>query len=171
MHIRSVLSRMLWLSTTLIAGSVLANPAAPPASPAPAAAAPSTLVAIETAVPLAQDGCLDHTVRELGMSAKRAEGSARHWDIAPKFLHGALAKDAGTFTIDFEKTDKATQVRVRASWPGAPKESAVQLEIEERLRLMTVKMTQLCSVLKPQIACTRTPAGGAAAACPAPAGG
>lgn len=155
MHIARILSRTCLLLPLALAS---AGRAAPPAA--------STQVATQASVPVAQDGCLDHTVRELGMSAKRAEGAARHWDIAPKFLHGALAKEAAaTLTVDLDKQEKATQVMVRASWPGAPKEAEVQREIEERLRLMASKMAQTCGVIRPEVACTTTPAGAAAAPC------
>ncbi len=141
----------------LLAGVALAD------APAPAA---TTKVAAQTSVPLAQDGCLDHTVKELGMSAKKAEGPARHWDIAPRFLHGALAKDpAATLTVDLERSDKAALVIVRAGWAGAPKDKATQAELEERLRLMAAKMAQQCGVTKAEVTCTVAPAGGVAAPC------
>ncbi|MBI1949399.1 MAG: hypothetical protein HYS27_27175 [Deltaproteobacteria bacterium] len=149
------------------AGAALGEP--PPASPPPAAAvtpAPATTVVVQTPIPLAHDACLDHAVKELGMSAKRAEGAARHWDIAAKFLHATVAKDVGAaLTVDLEKGDKSTLIKVRTSWPGAPKDKAVQLEMEERLRAMATKMSQQCGVTKPELACTVTPAGGAAAPC------
>lgn len=144
-------------------------PAAAGAEP-PAAAPPGTVLVTQASVPLAQDACLDHSVKELGMSAKRAEGSARHWDIAPKFLHGGLAKEASaSFTLDFEKTDKASLVKIRAAWPGAPKAKEVQLELEERLRQMAAKIAQVCGVVRADVACTITAPGAAAAPCAPPA--
>ena len=166
-----ILSRTSMMGAALL-GLAAASPSlaeAPAAPAAPAAAPTATAVVTQAAVPAAQDACLDHTVKELGMSAKRAEGPARHWDIAPKFLHGALAKDGGaTFAVDFEKADKAWLVKVRAAWTGAPKDTALQLEIEERLRVMTAKMAQLCGVPRAQVECTTTPAGAKPAPCAPP---
>lgn len=153
-----ILGLGIHLGPLLVAGSVWAGPPAP-----------STSVMVQVQMPLAQDACLDHTVKDLGMSAKKIEGPARHWDIAPKFLHGVLAKDVGAaVNVELEKTDKATLIHVHAVWSGAPKDKDVQLEIEERLRSMTVKMAQECNVVKPELACTTTPAGGAAAPCTLP---
>lgn len=169
MHNFRMLSRTTVLALLTAASAFAAEP--PPAAPTAASPPPAaTSVATTAAVPLAQDACLDHTVRELGMSAKKAEGAPRHWDIAPKFLHGALAKDAtAAFTVDLEKTDKAALVKVKATWPGAPKAKEVQLEIEERLRVMTAKMAQTCGVPRADVTCTTTPAGGVAAPCVPPA--
>ncbi len=151
---------MLFAPGWLLASAALAGPPAP---------VPVTAVVVQTPVPLTHDACLDHTVKELGMSATRAAGPARHWDIAPKFLHGALAKDtAAKLTVDLEKSDTATTVAVRTSFAGAPKEKATQAELEERLRLMATKMAQQCGVIKPELACTLTPAGGVAAPCAPP---
>ena len=158
MHRSRVLGVATRLGPLFIAGAVWAGPPAP-----------STSVSVQAPVPLAQDSCLDHTVKELGMSAKKADSPARHWDIAPKFLHGALAKDvAASVSVELEKTDKATLIHVRAAWSGAPKDKDVQLEIEERLRLMTTKMAQQCNVVRPELVCTTTPAGGVAAPCVMP---
>lgn len=160
MHLRVVVTiAPAWL----FAGATLADPPVPPPAPV---AAPATVVLVQTQVPPAFDGCLDHTVKELGMSAKRADGPARHWDIAPKFLHGVLQKDgAAALTVDLDKTDKAARVSVRAAWSGAAKDKATQGEIEERLRLMAAKMAQQCGVTKAELTCTTTPAGGTAAPC------
>lgn len=169
MHNIRMLSRTAVLALLTATGASAAEPP-PAATTAAGTPPPATSVATTAAVPLAQDACLDHTVRELGMSAKKAEGAARHWDIAPKFLHGALAKEAtAAFSVDLEKTDKAALVKVKATWPGAPKAKEVQLEIEERLRQMTAKMAQTCGVPRAEVTCVTTPAGGAAAPCVPPA--
>ena len=126
---------------------------------------PRSTVQVTAPVPAESDGCLDHTVKELGMSAKRVE-KERRWNIGPQYLHPSVAKD-GAFTVEHVKTGEHTTVTVVVSWPGALKAPAVQAELEERLRAMVTKMTQLCGVLKPALTCTVSSAGAAAAPCAA----
>ena len=134
------------------------------ASPGATADAPAASV-LETSasVPVDQDGCLDHTVRELGMSAKK-QGTDRVWNIAPKFLHPSVAQ-GGTLTVRMEKGDKVSTVLVKATWPGGVKPKDIQPELEARLVAMTGKMGQLCGVNRPDVKCTFTPAGAAPTAC------
>lgn len=112
------------------------------------------------------DGCLDHSVKELGMSAK-PRPNERAWNIGPQFLHPSVVPD-GTLGVEFIKAPDGTTVRVLATWPGSPKEEATQLELEERLRAMARKMAQLCGVTQPEVKCLRTPAKGQASPCPTP---
>lgn len=114
-------------------------------------------------VPADMDRCLDHTIKELGMSAKPKEGE-RAWNIAPKFLHPSIATD-GSLSVRFEKLERESKIVVLATWAGAPKEKAIQDELEERLRAMAHKMAQLCGVTNPQVLCQRTPSGGKPSTC------
>jgi hypothetical protein len=131
------------------------------------AEAPRSRVVTSSEVTAEMDGCLDHSVRELGMSAKR-EGEARSWRIGPQFLHPTVAPE-GTLQVRFEKAPTRTKIVVDATWPGALKADDVQREIESRLRAMAEKLAQVCGVTKPAVECVATPAGGAAKACPKPA--
>lgn len=154
MNTPRALFTLLTLSTLFCAVLRAAEPAAV------VAASTSTTVETQSSVPPKQDACLDHGVKELGMSAKRADPLARRWDIAPKFLHAVLASDArAALTVELEKLEAKSIVRIRARWSGAPQRSDVQLEIEERLRSMAHKIAQLCGVPRPDVTCTTTPAG------------
>lgn len=129
--------------------------------------APSTRLETSSTVPVDQDACLDHSVKELGMSAKR-QGTDRVWNIASKFLHPTVAKD-GTLMVRFEKGDKVSTIVVTATWAGGVKDKDVQPELEQRVASMARKMSQLCGVNQPDVACKLTPAGGAPVVCkPAP---
>ena len=61
--------------------------------------AKSTLEAT-TPVGREQDRCLDHAVKELGMSAKRVENE-RRWTIGPQFLHPSIAPD-GKLSVEMK---------------------------------------------------------------------
>ncbi len=125
--------------------------------------APQSTVETRAYVPPEHDGCLDHTVRELGMSAVR-DGTARSWKIAPQFLHSALVPD-GAVQVRFEKGTTGTEVIVRATWPGGAKPPEAQSEIEQRLHAMAFKMAQSCGVAKPEPTCHWSPAGAKPQAC------
>lgn len=125
-----------------------------------------TRVETSSRVSAEMDGCLDHSVKELGMSAK-PRPNERAWNIGPQFLHPSIVPE-GTLGVEFVKAEDGTTVRVLATWPGNPKEEATQLELEERLRAMARKMAQLCGVTQPEVKCLRTPAKGQPAVCPAP---
>lgn len=111
------------------------------------------------------DSCLDHAVKELGMSAKKQEGE-RRWVIAPQFLHPSLVP-SGTIEVRMEKGEKASTVRVNVSFPGELKPADVQRTIEERLITMTGKLAQICGVTHPEVSCTVSTKGGAPAQCSA----
>lgn len=143
----------------LLAALVLAT-----ALPAVAGDTAGTTVETTTKVPADQDGCLDHTVRELGMSAKKVDGE-RRWTIGPQFLHSAVAK-AGTLGVKFEKGEQATVIRVTATWPGGPKDKSLQAELESRLQSMASKMAQLCGVTRATVACEVKDPSGKTAPCP-----
>lgn len=124
---------------------------------------PQITVETRASVTAEFDGCLDHTVRELGMSAVR-DPSARQWKIKPQFLHSALVPD-GAVEVRIEKGAGETVVVARAIWPGGVKPVEAQSEIEQRLHAMAFKMTQSCGVAKPQPSCTLTATGAKAKAC------
>jgi hypothetical protein len=127
------------------------------------AAEPGTLLEAIALVPGDQDACLDLSVRELGMSAKRVEAE-RRWNIGPQYLHPTV-KAGGSLDVKFEKGAGATQVRVSATWPGGPKPKDVQPEIEQRLVAMASKLAQICGVVRAEVKCTVTTAEGKSAAC------
>lgn len=128
-----------------------------------AAESPGVTLEAVSQVPVEQDGCLDHAVKELGMSAKRAEPE-RRWVIGSQFLHASVAK-GGTLGVKLEKGERSTQVRVTATWPGEKKPKQVQEEIESRLSSMAAKMAQICGVIRPEVKCEVKDASGKAAAC------
>lgn len=64
-------------------------------------------------IPAGQDACLDLSVRELGMSAKRVDVE-RRWVIGPQYLHPSV-KSGGTFGVRFEKGENATAIHVTAT--------------------------------------------------------
>ena len=115
------------------------------------AAEPATTLEATTGVPAEQDACLDHAVRELGMSAKRVEGE-RRWTIGPQYLHPSVAR-SGTLGVSFEKAADRSTVKVTATWPGGPKAKDVQPELEERVRAMAGKLAQICGVVKAEVRC------------------
>ncbi len=122
------------------------------------AAEPAARTELQTtsSVPADADSCLDHSVKELGMSAKR-QPTDRVWKIGPQFLHPSIVPD-GTVAVRFDKGATASTVRVTATWPGPPKAKDVQVELQSRLRSMAEKMTQLCGVIHPVVSCQLTPA-------------
>lgn len=132
----------------------------------PAAAADTVMEGVAS-VPAGQDACLDLSVRELGMSAKRVEGE-RRWVIGPQYLHPSV-KAGGSLGVKFEKGEQATLVKVTATWPGGKKPADVQPELESRLVSMVRKLSQICGVVKADVACTVTePAGKPTACTPTP---
>ncbi len=125
---------------------------------AASASAADTVMEGVASVPGGQDACLDASVRELGMSAKRVEGE-RRWRIGPQYLHPSV-KAGGSLTVVFEPDGPTTRVRVTATWPGARKPADVQVELEARLVSMVRKLSQICGVVKAEVGCTVTePAG------------
>jgi len=109
------------------------------------------------------DGCLDHAVKELGMSAKRVE-KERRWAIGPQFLHPSIVP-AGTLAVEMKPGERETLVQVTARWPGAAKEAPVQAELEDRITAIASKLAQMCGVTAPVVRCTLSNAGAAPAAC------
>lgn len=130
------------------------------ATPALAAEVDQTVVETTQSVAIELDSCLDHSVKELGMSAKRRQGE-RRWDIGPQFIHPSIAKVGAVEVV----MDKAL-IRVSVRWPGAPKDAEVQRTIEERVGDMTRKMAQICGVTQAQPTCTVQAPGKPAAPCP-----
>lgn len=124
---------------------------------------PVTAVTVSGAVPVDQSACLVHSVKELGMSAKRIEPE-RRWSIKPQFLHPSLVPD-GQIEIELSSHAESTRATVTARWPGPQKEAAMQAEIEERLRAMIEKMTQLCGVTRAPLRCEVATTGTPSAAC------
>ncbi len=108
---------------------------------------------LEASTPVSRelDSCLDHAVKELGMSAKRVE-KERRWTIGPQFLHPSLVP-AGTLEVEMKPGERETLVQVTARWPGAPKEKPVQAELEERVTLIASKLAQICGVMTPTVRC------------------
>ncbi|MFO0727814.1 MAG: hypothetical protein U1E65_28810 [Myxococcota bacterium] len=116
-----------------------------------------------TSVPVEQDACLDHSVKELGMSAKRP-GPERRWNIGPQFLHPSLVP-GGTIVLRMEKGESTSSVEVTVEWPGAAKPGEAQAAIEERLIAIVEKIGQVCGVIHPQVDCQLSAAGAAARPC------
>ncbi len=120
---------------------------------------------LEATTPVSRelDACLDHAVKELGMSAKRVEKD-RRWTIGPQFLHPSIVP-AGTLAVEMKPGERDTTVQVTARWPGAAKERAVQSELEDRVTAIASKLAQMCGVTAPAVRCTLSNAGAAPAAC------
>ena len=122
----------------------------------------STLEAT-TPVDRTNDRCLDHAVKELGMSAKRVENE-RRWTIGPQFLHPSIAPE-GRLSVEMKPTERETVVQVTAQWPGPAKEKAVQAELEDRITAIAGKIAQICGVITPAVRCTLSDAGAPPGAC------
>lgn len=122
-----------------------------------------TTLEATTSVQEDQDACLDHTVKELGMSAKRRD-KERKWNIGPQFLHPSLLPD-GTVLVELARGDKKGAIALQLDWAGGLKDKAVQSEIEQRAVAIVGKMAQMCGLTKPAVRCTTTVGNGAAAAC------
>ena len=120
---------------------------------------------LEASTPVSRelDGCLDHAVKELGMSARRVE-KERRWTIGPQFLHPSLVP-AGTLEIEMRPDERETLVQVTARWPGAPKEKPVQTELEDRVTAIASKLAQMCGVVTPTVRCRIASGGGSAGPC------
>lgn len=127
---------------------------------------PVTQLEIESDIPAQHDSCLDHSVRELGMSAKRVE-KERRWNIGPQFVHPSIVP-AGTVRLEMKPATATTTVKLTVTWPGGLKEKAQQAEIEERVTLMAQKMAQTCGVTLPKVRCSVAAPGQAMAVCQAP---
>lgn len=123
-----------------------------------AAEPPDTTVVLAMTLPPSADRCLDHAVRELGMSAKRA-GTERRWDILPRFVHPSVV-EGGAFTLVLATRPEGAEVNLTLRWRGAPQPDAVAAEVHARLGAVMEKLAQICGVLRPTWTCTRT-AGGA----------
>lgn len=147
------------LIPTLCACTLLSTAAFAQPAPAPA----GTTLETTTQVPPEQDACLDHSIKELGMSAKKVDNE-RRWTIGPQFLHPSVVK-GGTFGVKLEKGEKASLVRITATWPGAPKAKDVQVELQSRLTAMAAKMAQICGVTRPEVKCELKDLSGKTQAC------
>ena len=124
---------------------------------------PRTTLEATTLVDRANDRCLDHAVKELGMSARRVENE-RRWTIGPQFLHPSIVPE-GRLWIQMKPTESETLVQVTAQWPGPAKEKAVQAELEDRITLVAGKLAQMCGVVTPAVRCTLSDGGAAPGAC------
>lgn len=125
-----------------------------------------TRLEASTTMALEQDACLDHTVKELGMSAKRKD-KERRWIIGPQFLHPSLLPD-GTVQIDMTRGEQSSTILVTLTWAGGRKEKAIESEIEQRGLAMVNKMAQMCGTTKPLVKCTTTTGSDTAACAYAP---
>lgn len=123
----------------------------------------STTITSKASVPVDQDKCLDHTVRELGMSAKQVTGE-RVWNIGPQFIHPSIV-EGGKVVVRIEKGEAKSTVFVVATWPGGLKPTEVQAEIEQRLTSMTSMMSLACGAPPSSSVCSAQPADAPAAAC------
>lgn len=122
-----------------------------------------TTLEATTSVPVEQDACLDHTVKELGMSAKRKD-KERVWAIGPQFVHPSLLPD-GTVRVELAREAERSSIKVALAWSGPLKERAVEAEIEARVTAMAAKMAQMCGVLQAPVRCVTSTGGGPATAC------
>ena len=124
-----------------------------------------TSLEASTTVSLELDPCLDHAVKELGMSAKRVE-KERRWMIGPQFLHPSLVP-AGTLEVEMKPGEGETLVQVTARWPGAAKDRPVQAELEDRITAIASKLAQMCGVITPTVRCRVGSPGGSTGPCAA----
>jgi hypothetical protein len=123
----------------------------------------ATTLEATTPVSGEHDRCLDHAVKELGMSARQVE-KERRWSIGPQFLHPSIVP-AGSLEVQMKPGEQQTVVQVTARWPGGPKDRAVQEEIESRVTAIASKLAQMCGVVAPAVRCTLGQAGTAPVAC------
>ncbi|MFN0064238.1 MAG: hypothetical protein ACKVPX_17155 [Myxococcaceae bacterium] len=106
-----------------------------------------------THAPKDQDACLDHSVRELGMSAKKVEG-ARHWVIGPQFLHPSLVPGGAVDVMLEPAPNDQTRVTARARWSASSAVLTHEGELASRLKAIPHKMAQACGVTRPQVSCS-----------------
>lgn len=132
------------------------------AQPSSAQEARSTLEATSS-VSSEQDGCLDHSVKELGMSAKKVE-SERRWKIGPQFLHPSVVQ-GGSLEVAMRKGKDESLILVTASWPGGLKAKELQAELADRVSSMARKMAQICGVTRPTVRCVSTAPGAGPSDC------
>jgi len=130
---------------------------------APGDAGPESTLQASTPVSRELDRCLDHAVKELGMSAKQVE-KERRWKIGPQFLHPSIAP-AGTLGVEMKAGEQETLVEVTARWPGGAKEPAVEAELEARITAIASKLAQMCGVIAPKVRCTLSDAGAPPGGC------
>ncbi|MBI4815898.1 MAG: hypothetical protein HY791_06565 [Deltaproteobacteria bacterium] len=122
-----------------------------------------TKIVAHSEVAAESDGCLDHAVKELGMSAKRQE-ARRAWTIGPQFLHSSVVT-GGALELLIDRQPTGSKIVVTTSFPATSRSEVDEKEIESRVGAIASKMAQLCGVTRPVVRCEVTPASGPARAC------
>jgi len=137
-------------------------PAAAPAAP-PAERPAATHTAIDATVTLAGDqaACLEHAIVELSLGAKR-QGDA--WQAKGALLHATIASELNVL-LRLQRSTGDVKLLLHTDWPGAPREPALQAELEARHVTAMVRAGRICGVVNPMTSCTVTPAGGAPKPC------
>ncbi len=136
-------------------------PTAPVDPPAERAAASHS--AIDASVKLSGElaSCLDHAVIELGLGAKKQGES---WRAKGALVHATLATELNVL-LRLEPADGMVVLRLHSDWPGAPKEAALQGELEARHIAAVTRAARICGVVHPEVTCRRAPAGAVAQPC------
>lgn len=115
-------------------------------------------------LPASVDGCLDQSVKDLGVGAKKAP-EGRAWTVGPEKIHAALVGKGGA-RIAASVAPEAADVTVEATWKG-PLEGEHRVELERRLKDMTARIGFFCGQMKTAVECQ---SGTAAALAPCSAG-
>lgn len=143
-----------------LAALVLA--AAPDAPPEERAAGTHTSIDASATFAPELAACLDHAVIELGLGAKKLEGGV--WRAKGALVHATLAAELNVL-LRVEPVKAGLTLRLHSDWPGAPKEPALQAELEARHVAAITRAGRICGELHPAVTCRRTPAGAEAQSC------
>lgn len=150
-------ARWMWMTLPLLFGCQEgspsnANPAAPAAS---SEALVDGVVRTSTRLPASVDGCLDQSVKDLGVGAKKV-ADARAWTVGPEKIHAALV-GKGEVRVAANVSAEAVDVTVEAAWKG-PLEGEHRAELERRLRDMAARIGFFCGERQAQVQCQSGPA-------------
>jgi len=147
----------------LSAPSAPATPSAAPAGPPPAPrdAATHTSIIASTRLSADQEACLDHAVYELGLGAKK---HGRTWKAKGELLHATIASELNVI-LTLEPASGDLVFTLRTDWPGAPKDAALQAELEARHVLAVGRAARICGIVQANVSCQRVPAGAAPIPC------
>lgn len=140
----------MWVVVPLAFGCQERTAEAPRGAEAEAPALVDGVVRTAARLPASVDGCLDQSVKDLGVSAQRVP-DARAWTVGPEKIHSALV-GKGAATIAAQIAADTAEVTVEASWKGALA-GAQRVELERRLKDMTARIGFFCGQMKTAVVC------------------
>lgn len=130
-------------------------------APAPAARPdPAPLVDGEIQVrlllPDSVDPCLNQSLKDLGVAAKRT-GEERRWALDPRKIHAALMP-SGQVQVEAPSTGNGLQLQTQARWKG-PLAGLEREELEWRLVSLTERIGAYCDQRGLPVECLSGPSG------------